>query len=307
MHYYQFNISDYQSHTKHLTPIEDICYRRLLDWQYMHEKPITTDLNAICRLLMLRDYATDVEQVLSEFFTLTEDGWINSRAFDEIEQYKDKSKKASEAGKASAAKRSLKNESTNNQQDTNKNEHTFNDRSTTVQPTMNYELRTKNYKPETINQEPEELKDKTIESFPDGVKISPHPVQKISSIPKNKNKDLSPSSETWEAYSDAYERRYKAKPVRNATVNGQISSFIKRIGFEEAPMVAAFYVYHNNSFYVQKMHTVGLLLADAEKLRTEWATNRQVTNTQARQADKTQARGNVFNKLIEEAKANATN
>ena len=141
----------------------------------------------------------------------------------------------------------------------------------------------------------------------DGVENQPRPAPKIQSIKKSENKDLSPSHETWEAYSDAYERRYKAKPVRNATVNGQISSFIKRIGFDEAPMVAAFYVYHNNSFYVQKMHTVGLLLADAEKLRTEWATNRQVTNTQARQADKTQARGNVFNKLIEEAKANATN
>ena len=70
MHYYQFNIADYQSHTKHLTPIEDICYRRLLDWQYMHEKPISSDINSVCRLLMLRDYSTDVEQVLSEFFTL---------------------------------------------------------------------------------------------------------------------------------------------------------------------------------------------------------------------------------------------
>jgi len=157
---------------------------------------------------------------------------------------------------------------------------------------------------ETVNRKPE-LKQETVTDFPEGVKISPPTVPKIKS--SRFNKDLSPSHETWQAYSDAYERRYKAKPVRNATVNGQISSFIKRIGFDEAPMVAEFYVYHNNSFYVQKMHTVGLLLADAEKLRTEWATKSTMTNTQARQADKTQARGNVFNKLIEEAKANATN
>lgn len=268
----------------------------------MHEKPITTDLNAICRLLMLRDYSTDVEQVLNEFFTLTEDGWINSRAFDEIEQYRDKSKKASEAGKASAAKRLLKTESTDNQQDTNKNELPFNDRSTTVQPTINYKPRTINQEPLTINQEPKELKTKKPESFPDGVETQPRPVQKIQSVKKTENKDLSPSHETWQAYSDAYEQRYGAKPVRNATVNAQLSSFIKRIGFDESPHVAAFYVNHNNQFYVHKMHTVGLLLADAEKLRTEWATNRQVTSTQARQADKTQARGNVFNKLIAEAR-----
>lgn len=139
MHYYQFNIADYQSHTKHLTPIEDICYRRLLDWQYMHEKPISSDINSVCRLLMLRDYSTDVEQVLSEFFTLTESGWVNNRAFEEIEQFRDKSKKASEAGKASAAKRSLKNESANNQQHTREKEHSLNDRSTNVQPTINQE------------------------------------------------------------------------------------------------------------------------------------------------------------------------
>jgi uncharacterized protein YdaU (DUF1376 family) len=87
MHYYQFNISDYQSHTKHLTPIEDICYRRLLDWQYLHEKPIPSDLKSMCRLLMLRDYQDDVEQVLNEFFVLTEDGWVNPRALEEIEEF----------------------------------------------------------------------------------------------------------------------------------------------------------------------------------------------------------------------------
>lgn len=87
MHYYQFNIADYQSHTKHLTPIEDICYRRLLDWQYLHEKPIPNDIKSMCRLLVLKDYQEDIEQILSEFFVLTEDGWINQRAFEEIQSY----------------------------------------------------------------------------------------------------------------------------------------------------------------------------------------------------------------------------
>lgn len=139
-------------------------------------------------------------------------------------------------------------------------------------------------------------------NVPAGVDPTHLPVQKIKTIPKN----LSQSHETWEAYSRAYEDRYNVAPVRNATVNAQLSSFIKRIGFEESPHVAAFYVNHNNQFYVQKMHTVGMLLADAEKLRTEWITKRTVTTTQARQADKTQARGNVFNKLIEEVRSNAT-
>lgn len=178
MHYYQFNISDYQSHTKHLTPIEDICYRRLLDWQYMHEKPISTDTNSVCRLLMLRDYPTDVEQVLSEFFTLTDDGWINNRAIDEIQHFHEKSKKASEAGKASAVKRSLNTKSTNNQQDINKNEHEFNGRSTDVQPTINQELLTINHKPITNNQEPLTNKPinlvlkENIKEKPDSIRIN---------------------------------------------------------------------------------------------------------------------------------------
>lgn len=88
---------------------------------------------------MLKDCSTDVEQVLSEFFILTEQGWINSRAFEEIEQYREKSKKASEAGKASAAKRSAKTETQSNKEHNINNERPFNDRSKTVQPTINQE------------------------------------------------------------------------------------------------------------------------------------------------------------------------
>lgn len=307
MHYYQFNISDYQSHTKHLTPIEDICYRRLLDWQYMHEKPISTDIVAVCRLLMLRDYSTDVEQVLNEFFILTDDGWVNSRAFEEIEQYIDKSRKASEAGKASAAKRLSNKPSTNNQQHTLNSEQTFNDRSTTVQPTINQEPLTNNHKPITTNQEPLTTKPKS-DSKESSLKPLSGVVAKSDIPPAEKIKPGEPiTRETWKFYSEAYFLRYGAEPVRNATVTGQLAQFVKRIGKEESPYVAAFFVHHNNQFYVQKMHTVGLLLADAEKLRTEWATKKTVTQTQARRVDRTQSRGNVFKGLIDEAERNENN
>lgn len=102
MHYYQFNIGDYSSHTKHLSPTEDICYRRLLDYYYLHEVPIQNDLIKITRLLCLdKKYSDDVSNVLSEFFVLTDDGWINHRADKEIEQYQS----FSDAGKRGAAKR----------------------------------------------------------------------------------------------------------------------------------------------------------------------------------------------------------
>lgn len=112
---------------------------------------------------------------------------------------------------------------------------------------------------------------------------------------------VAPTSEIWDSYRSAYLQRYGAEPVRNATVNAQLAQVVKRLGSEEAPDVAAFYVGHNGAFYAGRMHPVGLLLNDCEKLRTEWATGHRMTATKARQLDKTQATGDVFAKLIAEA------
>ncbi|MFL9904658.1 hypothetical protein PQR71_42135 [Paraburkholderia fungorum] len=111
-----------------------------------------------------------------------------------------------------------------------------------------------------------------------------------------------PTSETWGAYATAYEARYSTQPVRNATVNGQMANFVKRLGIEEAPAVAAWYVSHNNRYYVQVCHSVAAMTKDAEKLRTEWVRRRQVTAAEAQQADKTQTNFNAFAPLIEAAK-----
>lgn len=109
---------------------------------------------------------------------------------------------------------------------------------------------------------------------------------------------------TWRAYSAAYQNRYGTAPIRNQKVNGQLAQLVKRLGAEEAPPVAAFYVSHNAAWYVKRGHSVDALLADAEKLRTEWATSRQITDTAARESDTRQAQGDVWHKLLEEAEAN---
>lgn len=101
MHYYQFNIGDYLSHTRHLNPIEDICYRRALDYYYLHEKPLSNDVDKLSRLLILVDYQEELYSILCEFFIKTDDGFINPRADKEIKQYQE----FSEAGKRGAAKR----------------------------------------------------------------------------------------------------------------------------------------------------------------------------------------------------------
>lgn len=101
MHYYKFNIGDYASHTQHLEPLEDIAYRRMLDWIYLHESPLPDSPEQIARLIRMRTHCEDIANVLREFFTLTDYGWMQEKASIEIDAYKDKSNKA----KASAAAR----------------------------------------------------------------------------------------------------------------------------------------------------------------------------------------------------------
>jgi hypothetical protein len=104
--------------------------------------------------------------------------------------------------------------------------------------------------------------------------------------------------ETWKAYANAHYERYGTEPVRNQKVNSLVKQFVQRIGFADAPYVAAFYVRHNGQFYVQKVHPVELMLKDAEGLRTQWATNRTMTGTRARQMDRTQANGSVVDEAM---------
>jgi uncharacterized protein YdaU (DUF1376 family) len=130
LHYYQFNIGDYASHTRHLSPIEDLAYRRLLDLYYLHERPLNPCSTTVARLIGLSSHPKEVEAILIEFFQLSDDGYVNPRADKEIAHYHAKSQQASRAGKASAERR-------------------FNARSTDVQPNKKQE-------PITIKQETKE-------------------------------------------------------------------------------------------------------------------------------------------------------
>lgn len=129
MHYFQFNIGDYASHTRHLSPMEDLAYRRLLDLYYLKDGQVYGDEAEVARQVGLREYVQEVKQVLQDFFCLdADDRWSHARCDAEIAHFRQKSEKASNAGKASAQRRS-------------------NVRSTDVQPTNNQQ-------PITNNQEP---------------------------------------------------------------------------------------------------------------------------------------------------------
>jgi hypothetical protein len=107
----------------------------------------------------------------------------------------------------------------------------------------------------------------------------------------------------FDSYSDAYRSRYGVEPTRNQTVNSQLARFVDRVGANDAPAVAAFYVGSQNQWYVTKGHSVGVMLSDAEKLHTEWKTGRQVTSTQAREADRIDTQGQAVKSLIEQYEA----
>jgi len=147
VNYYNFHIGDYAAHTRHLSPMEDLVYRRLLDIYYLSEKPLPESIDHCCRIIGLNDRSTDVQQVLNEFFVLSETGWESDRANAEIAAFHAKKKQASEAGKASAAARKpLQNK------DSQRNS---NDRSTDVQPTNNQEpLKNKDKKQKELTPAP---------------------------------------------------------------------------------------------------------------------------------------------------------
>ena len=105
MHYYQFNIGDYASHTRHLDLLEDLAYRRILDLYYLHERPLNDDATVVAKQIGMRDDAATVRDVLNEFFERTDDGYISSRADKEIANFRSKIEQASRAGKASAERR----------------------------------------------------------------------------------------------------------------------------------------------------------------------------------------------------------
>ena len=139
MHYYQFHIGDYRSATAHLTNEEDLAYRRLLDWYYDNETPISlADTDRISR--RLRVDVVVMERVLLDMFCIDVDGnYRNTRADVELANYQERLKQASNAGKASA-KRRLNARSTPVQQPSN-------DSTADVQLTNNHEPETINHKP----------------------------------------------------------------------------------------------------------------------------------------------------------------
>ena len=98
MNYYNFHIGDYARRTRHLTVLEDLFYRRLLDLYYTTETPLPLDLAQLYRLTMASEesFREALRSVLNEFFRQTEEGWVNARADEEIAVMREKQQKQRE-------------------------------------------------------------------------------------------------------------------------------------------------------------------------------------------------------------------
>jgi uncharacterized protein YdaU (DUF1376 family) len=153
MHYYQHHISDFNQATRHLTRVERSLYRDLIELYYDNEKPLTSDFKKLSRRVIAStpEEKEALEYVLEEFFTLTDEGYRQSRCDAEIEKYHNQNSAKSKAGKASAESRrrnQAQKEPTDVEQNSTGVKQVFNKCSTNHKPITN------NHKPITNKHNP---------------------------------------------------------------------------------------------------------------------------------------------------------
>tara|TARA_R110000851_G_scaffold223671_2_gene376552 strand:- start:248 stop:1006 length:759 start_codon:yes stop_codon:yes gene_type:complete len=165
MHYYQHNIKTFNSATRHLTRVERALYRDLIEIYYDTEKPLTSNIDRLSRLVMANsnDEKESLSYVLSEFFILSDESYRHEYCDETIDAYQSNKSAKSIAGIASAEARKAKAKllkSTESKQDSTGVEQVLDGCATNKEPL------TINHKPET--------KDTCQKS-----KISPCPHEKI--------------------------------------------------------------------------------------------------------------------------------
>jgi len=101
MNFYPFHIGDYAAHTRHLSFMEDLAYRRLIDQYYLDECPLKGEPSLIARRIGMSEFSSDVQYILETFFEKEEDLWVSKRCDGEIAKYQ----YLSESGKKGAEKR----------------------------------------------------------------------------------------------------------------------------------------------------------------------------------------------------------
>ncbi len=307
MNYYKRFPGDYSRDTAHLSLAEHGAYALLLDVYYATSRPLPNDrpaVHRICRAFTAAERKA-VDSILDQFFFADGDLLRNARADREIEAEQVRISKARENGNRGGRPRKNQNGTeekpagfSEETQEGSEKKALQRQHQVTTSPDQGFTTFT-----------PAHPGGEGFELTPEAKDLHPaKPTQLNPGTTRAREANAVPvSAETWTAYAAAYRQRYGVDPVRNATVSAQLAAFVKRLGAEEAPQVAAFYVRHNGAFYVRNKHATGPMLKDAEGLRTEWATGRMVTNTEAQQQDRKQNTVNAFAPLLAEARAREAN
>ena len=106
--------------------------------------------------------------------------------------------------------------------------------------------------------------------------------------PKPKSEPNPDNVATWQAYARAYRERYGVLPASNAKTRGQTAQLVRFVGREIAPHLAAYFVSHNNRWFVQSRHEIGCLLRAYQQVLTDMQRGEQMTQAKAQQAERTQ-------------------
>jgi uncharacterized protein YdaU (DUF1376 family) len=131
--YMQFYVADYLAATAHLTAAQNGAYLLLLFNYWQRAKPLNNTNERLCNVArMSMEEWMACKHEIAEFFDINGDEWRHARVDEDLANVLGKSISASNAGTASANKRKLLAE----QKLTAARQFT-NDRSTTVQPTLN--------------------------------------------------------------------------------------------------------------------------------------------------------------------------
>lgn len=88
MHYYKFNIADWNLGTSHLSLAEEAIYFRLINHYYDTESPIPLETQSVFRRLRMGSDKELAIGILEEFFTKTDNGWIHERCEKILKEYR---------------------------------------------------------------------------------------------------------------------------------------------------------------------------------------------------------------------------
>lgn len=123
--------------------------------------------------------------------------------------------------------------------------------------------------------------------------------ERKKAVDNKRKKDLpAPSVPAWEAYRDAFLKRYKVFPVRNAKVNRQCLDLMKRIG-EDATKVIEFYLTLNDPQFLRMNHPLGVLLLNCESIHTMWQRGKMTTSVEAQREAQRGTNMNAANSYLE--------